>query len=109
MASKGMYYFICKKVFIHFILKINWLFGIKVTNFTKSNGEENGSFVNVTWFGSSTTSYLNCDQINPFLDFYKVCSDFKYIFNEQSIPFKFWYFSISKHFYYFNSFLFCCK
>lgn len=46
---------------------------IKVSNFTTSNGEENGSFVNVTWFGSSTTSFLNCDQINPFLDFYKVC------------------------------------
>ncbi|KAL4131250.1 hypothetical protein QTP88_008589 [Uroleucon formosanum] len=43
----------------------------KVSNFTTSNGEENGSFVNVTWFGSSTTSFLNCDQINPFLDFYK--------------------------------------
>lgn len=43
----------------------------KVSNFTTSNGEENGSFVNVTWFGSSTTSFLKCDQINPFLDFYK--------------------------------------
>lgn len=49
-------------------------FDLKVSNFTKSNGEENGSFVNVTWFGSSTTSYLNSDQINPFLDFYKVCN-----------------------------------
>ncbi|XP_050546287.1 PWWP domain-containing protein 2A-like [Daktulosphaira vitifoliae] len=43
----------------------------KVSNFSTSNGEEQGSFINVTWFGSSTTSYLNCDQINPFLDFYK--------------------------------------
>ncbi|XP_050420817.1 uncharacterized protein LOC126833485 [Adelges cooleyi] len=43
----------------------------KVSNFATNNGEEHGSFVNVTWFGSSTSSLLNCDQINPFLDFYK--------------------------------------